>query len=36
MEGIGRKEGGWIDGDFEEEELCEYKKSNFTIKRLTL
>jgi hypothetical protein len=26
MEGIGRMERGWIDGDFEEEELCECKK----------
>jgi len=36
MEGIGRMERGWTDRYFEEEELCEYKNSKFTIKRLTL
>jgi len=36
MEGIGRMERGWTVGDFEEWELCEYKNSKFTIKRLTM
>jgi len=35
MEGIGRMESGWTDGNFEEEELCKYRNSKVTIKRLT-
>jgi hypothetical protein len=35
MEGIGRLESGWTDGNFEEEKLSEYKNSKVTIKLLT-